>query len=47
MKVRKLITAILAFVAIFMVSIFVNNVDAASLGYVTITKNRVVDRNNI
>lgn len=47
MKTKKLIVAILMFAVILMISIFVNTVDAASLGYVTITKDRTVDRNNI
>ncbi|MCI9366594.1 MAG: Cys-Gln thioester bond-forming surface protein, partial [Clostridia bacterium] len=43
MKAKKLIGAILIFTAVLLVSIFSNNVDAASLGYVTITKDRKVE----
>lgn len=47
MKTKKLITAILIFASLLMASFFINNVDAASLGYVTITKERTVKRHNI
>ncbi len=47
MKTKKIITTILAFVAVFIISIFINNVDAASLGHVTTIKDRTVDRNKI
>lgn len=47
MRTKKLITAILAFAAIFIIAIFANNVNAASLGYVKTTRDRTEDRNNI
>jgi len=43
MKTKKLITAILMFVAILMISIFTNTVNAESLGYLTISKERAVN----
>ena len=43
MKTKKLIVAILMFMAILMIALFTNTVDAASIGYLTITKDREVD----
>jgi len=47
MRTKKLITAILTFAAIFIISIFTNDIKAASLGYVKTTRDRTEDRNNI
>ena len=43
MKTKKLIVAILMFIAVLMIVGFTNTVDASSLGYLTITKERTVD----
>ena len=43
MKAKKLIVAILIFAAILLITIFSNTVEAAGLGYVTITKDRKVE----
>ncbi len=47
MKTKKLIVTILIFAVILIITMLTNIVDAASLGYVTITKDRAIERNNI
>jgi len=43
MKAKKLIGMILTFIAVLIIAVFTNTVEAASLGYVTITKDRKVE----
>lgn len=43
MKAKKLIVLILTFIAVLLIAAFTNTAEAASLGYVTITKDRKVD----